>query len=106
MPQGKNLLSGPPPREVETEPQPPDEWQRQLLFILIRAIYAICGLNCSCRKRSKRRRQSKSGPEAAAPGKARKNYLASAAGKQDDSGVHHAIAANGNQDVSVAPALL
>ena len=26
--------------------------------------------------------------------------------KQDDSGVHHATAANGNQDVSVAPALL
>ena len=40
------------------------------------------------------------------PWQARKNRLASAAGKQDDSGVHHATAANGWQDVSVAPALL
>src|ERR1017187_2128380 len=37
---------------------------------------------------------------------ARKNHLASAAGKQDDSGVHHATAANGNQNISVAAALL
>jgi len=37
---------------------------------------------------------------------ARKNRLASAAGKQDDSGVRDATAANGNQDVAVAPALL
>ena len=37
---------------------------------------------------------------------ARKNRLASAAGKQDDSGVRDATAANGNQDVAAAPALL
>jgi len=37
---------------------------------------------------------------------AAKNRLASAVGKQDDSGVHHATAANGNQAVSVAAALL
>jgi hypothetical protein len=37
---------------------------------------------------------------------ARKNRLASAAGKQDDSGVHNATAANANRDVSVAAALL
>jgi hypothetical protein len=35
-----------------------------------------------------------------------KNRLASAAGKQDDSGVHYATAANGNQNISVAAALL
>jgi hypothetical protein len=40
------------------------------------------------------------------PWQARKNRLASAAGKQDDSGMHHATAANGNQDLSAAPALL
>jgi len=37
---------------------------------------------------------------------ARKNRLASAAAKQDDSEVHHATAANGSQDVSIAPAPL
>ena len=40
------------------------------------------------------------------PWQARKNRLASAAGKQDDSGVDRATAAHGNQDVSLAPALL
>src|ERR1035437_170802 len=37
--------------------------------------------------------------------KARKNRLGSAAEKQDNSGEHHARAANGNQDGSAAPAL-
>jgi hypothetical protein len=40
------------------------------------------------------------------PWQARKNRLASAVGKQDDSGVNQATAANGNQGASVAPALL
>jgi hypothetical protein len=44
--------------------------------------------------------------EAAVPWHVRKNRLASAVGKQDDSGVHYATAANGNQDAPVAPALL
>jgi hypothetical protein len=39
------------------------------------------------------------------PLQARKNRLASAAGKQDDSGVHHATAANGKLDASAGPAL-
>lgn len=34
------------------------------------------------------------------------NRLASAAGKHDDSAVHHATTANGNRDVPLAPALL
>src|ERR1035441_1161978 len=36
------------------------------------------------------------------PLQTRKSRLASAAGKQDDSGAHRATAANGNQGVSVA----
>jgi hypothetical protein len=40
------------------------------------------------------------------PWQACKNHLAYAAGKQDESGVHHATAASGNQDVSATPALL
>ena len=39
------------------------------------------------------------------PWQARRNRLASAAGKQDDSGVHHATAANGKLDASAGPAL-
>ena len=38
---------------------------------------------------------------AAVPWHVRKNRLASAAGKQDDSGVHHVTAANGKQDPSI-----
>src|ERR1035438_10136999 len=45
-------------------------------------------------------------PGGGCPWQARENRLASAAGKQDDSGVHHATVADGNQDVSVAAAVL
>ena len=39
------------------------------------------------------------------PWQRRENRLASAAGEQDGSGVHHTTAANGSQDVSFGPAL-
>src|ERR1035438_151112 len=50
-------------------------------------------------QRGCRRRRTAASSNGALEGK---NRLASAAGKQDDSGVHHATAANGNQDAPVA----